>query len=82
MSRLLRVIDGQAESLGSFVLGHREAGFRPREVEGGFTADNDEDSLPLTAEQERARLEEAAFAVGHDGHPLGHHPDHLRGRSR
>ena len=65
MSRLLRAIDGQAESLGSFVLSHREVGFRPRNSDAGFTADNDEDSLPLTAEQERARLEEEAFAAGH-----------------
>lgn len=67
MSRLLRAIDTQAESIGSFVLNHREAGFRPRATgeAGSFTADNDEDALPLTAEQERARLEEAAFAAGH-----------------
>jgi len=66
MSRLLRAIDTQAESLGSFVLSHRETGgFRPRNADGGFNADNDEDALPLTAEQERARLEEEAFAAGH-----------------
>ncbi len=65
MSRLLRAIDTQAESLGSFVLSHREAGFRPRNAEGGFNADNDEDALPVTAEQERARREEEAFAAGH-----------------
>lgn len=65
MSRLLRAIDTQAESLGSFVFSHREAGFRPRNAEGGFNADNDEDVLPLTAEQERARREEEAFAAGH-----------------
>ena len=65
MSRLLRAIDTQAESLGSFVLSHRESGFRPRNAEAGFTADNDEESLPLTAEQERVRLEEEAFAAGH-----------------
>ena len=66
MSRLLRAIDTQAESIGSFVLNHREAGFRPRAAEGGeFSADNDEDSLPLTPEQERARLEEETFAAGH-----------------
>ncbi|HYD14627.1 MAG TPA: FliH/SctL family protein [Allosphingosinicella sp.] len=65
MSRLLRAIDAQAESLGSFVLSHREVGFRPRSAEGGFTADNDEGALPLTAEQERVRLEEEAFAAGH-----------------
>lgn len=66
MSRLLRAIDTQAESIGSFVLNHREASFRPRAAEGGsFSADNDEDSLPLTPEQERARLEEEAFAAGH-----------------
>ena len=66
MSRLLRAIDTEAESIGSFVLNHREAGFRPRADEGGgFTADNDEDALPLTAEQERTRLEETAFAAGH-----------------
>jgi flagellar assembly protein FliH len=65
MSRLLRAIDARAESLGSFVLSHREAGFRPRNAERGFSADNDEDNLPLTAEQERARQEEEAFAAGH-----------------
>jgi flagellar assembly protein FliH len=65
MSRLLRAIDGQAESLGSFVLSHRDAGFRARNNDGGFSADNDEAALPLTAEQERARLEEEAFAAGH-----------------
>ena len=65
MSRLLRAIDARAESLGSFVLSHREAGFRPRDAGGGFSADNDEDRLPLTAEQERARREEEAFAAGH-----------------
>jgi flagellar assembly protein FliH len=65
MSRLLRAVDTQAESLGSFVLSHKEAGFRPRNAEGGFTPDNDEDALPMTAEQERARIEEEAFAAGH-----------------
>ena len=65
MSRLLRAIDTQAESLGSFVLSHKEAGFRPRNAEGGFGADNDEDALPLTAEQERARIDEETFAAGH-----------------
>lgn len=65
MSRLLRAIDTRAESLGSFVLNHREAGFRARNAEGGFNADNDEEALPLTPEQERARIEEEAFAAGH-----------------
>ncbi len=65
MSRLLRAIDAQAESLGSFVLSHREAGFRPRNAEGGFSADNDEASRPLTAEQERMHREEESFAAGH-----------------
>lgn len=65
MSRLLRAIDARAESLGSFVLNHKEAGFRPRNADGGFTADNDEAPLPLTPEQERARIEEEAFAAGH-----------------
>jgi flagellar assembly protein FliH len=65
MSRLLRSIDTQAESLGSFVLSHKEAGFRPRHAESGFSADNDENPLPVTAEQARARLEEEAFAAGH-----------------
>ena len=65
MSRLLRAIDTQAESLGSFVLNHREAGFRARNTDGGFAAGNDEDALPLTLEQERARIEEEAFAAGH-----------------
>src|ERR1043165_721134 len=65
MSRLLRAIDAQAESLGSFVLSHREAGFRARNAEGGFAAANDENSRPITAEQERARAGEEAFAAGH-----------------
>ncbi|HTU10073.1 MAG TPA: FliH/SctL family protein [Allosphingosinicella sp.] len=65
MSRLLRAVDAQAESLGSFVLNHKEAGFRPRNADGGFTADNDEEVLPLTPDQERARIEEEAFALGH-----------------
>jgi flagellar assembly protein FliH len=65
MSRLLRAIDAKAESLGSFVLSHKEAGFRARNAEGGFNADNDEDAMPMTAEQERARIEEEAFAAGH-----------------
>lgn len=66
MSRLLRAIDTQAESLGSFVLHHQEAGFRASRAggDGGFTADNDEDAPPLTAEQARARVEEEAFAAG------------------
>lgn len=65
MSRLLRAIDAHAESIGSFVFNHGDAAFRPRNAEGGFNADNDEDALPLTAEQERARREEEAFAAGH-----------------
>jgi flagellar assembly protein FliH len=65
MSRLLRAIDTQAESIGSFVLNHKEAGFRPRNSDGNFAADNDEAVLPMTPEQERARIEEEAFAVGH-----------------
>ena len=65
MSRLLRSIDTQAESLGSFVLSHKEAGFRLRNAESGLSADNDENPLPVTAEQARARLEEEAFAAGH-----------------
>ncbi len=65
MSRLLRAIDTQAESLGSFVLNHKEAGFRTRHAGTEFTADNDGDALPLTAEQERARIAEEAFAAGH-----------------
>ena len=65
MSRLLRAIDTDAESIGSFVLNHRDAAFRPRAAEGGFGADNDEDALPLTPEQARVRIEEEAFAAGH-----------------
>ena len=65
MSRLLYAIDTQAERLGSFVLNHREASFRPRNAEGGFTPDPEEDVLPMTPEQERSRIEEEAFAAGH-----------------
>jgi flagellar assembly protein FliH len=67
MSRLLRAIDTQAERLGSFVLNHKETGFRARHAEGsGFTADNDEEPLPMTPEQERALIEEAAYLRGQE----------------
>jgi flagellar assembly protein FliH len=65
MSRLLHAIDTKAERLGSFVLNYKEASFRPQNAQGGFTSDNDEDALPMTAEQERSRIEEEAFAAGH-----------------
>jgi flagellar assembly protein FliH len=65
MSRLLHAIDTKAERLGSFVLNYKEASFRPQNAQGGFTSDNDEDALPTTPEQDRARIEEEAFAAGH-----------------
>jgi len=61
MSRLMRKSGEGAASLGSFVFTHANAGFRPRG--GGFTAGNDSDR-PVTAEQERARIQEEAFALG------------------
>ena len=61
MSRLMRKSGEGAASLGSFVFTHANAGFRPRG--GGFTAGNDSDR-PVTAEQERARIQETAFALG------------------
>jgi flagellar assembly protein FliH len=73
MSRLLRRSGGDAASLGSFVLAHGKAGFRPNGggdgggrgggSSGGFTPGNDTDA-PLTPEQERARIREEAYALG------------------
>jgi len=54
--------DGAA-SLGSFVFTHANAGFRPRTGKDGFTPGNDSEG-PVTPEQERARIQEAAFALG------------------
>ena len=51
-----------AASLGSFVFTHANAGFRPRGGRDGFAPGND--SGPVTAEQERARIREEAFALG------------------
>jgi flagellar assembly protein FliH len=48
-----------AASLGSFVFAHPNAGFRAR----GGTPGNDTDG-PVTAEQQRARIQEKAFALG------------------
>jgi len=53
-----------AASLGSFVFAHPNAGFRPRSAGGGgFTPGNDK-AGPITAEQERANIQEEAFALG------------------
>jgi flagellar assembly protein FliH len=52
-----------AASLGSFVFTHANAGFRPRAGKDGFTPGNDSDG-PVTAEQERTRIREEAFALG------------------
>ena len=52
-----------AASLGSFVFTHANAGFRPRAGKDGFTPGNDS-GAPVTAEQERARIREEAFALG------------------
>jgi flagellar assembly protein FliH len=52
-----------AASLGSFVFTHGNAGFRPRAGKDGFAPGNDTDG-PVTAAQERARLQEEAFALG------------------
>src|SRR4051812_913121 len=62
MSRLLRQSGDGAASLGSFVFTHASAGFRPRDG-GGFAPGNDS-GAPVTAEQERARIQEEAFALG------------------
>jgi flagellar assembly protein FliH len=60
MSRLLRQSGSAAASLGSFVLAHGQGGFRAR---GGDAAGNDIDG-PVTAAQERARLQDEAHARG------------------
>lgn len=62
MSRLMQSGESAA-SLGSFVFTHGNAGFRPRAGKDGFAPGNDMDG-PVTAEQERARLQEEAFALG------------------
>lgn len=63
MSRLLRKTGEDAASLGSFVLSHGNGGFRPRAGNDGYTPGNDGDR-PVTAAQERTRLQEEAFALG------------------
>lgn len=63
MSRLMRKSGEGAASLGSFVFTHANAGFRPRAGQDGFTPGNDSDG-PVTAEQQRARIQETAFALG------------------
>ena len=63
MSRLLRRNGEDAASLGSFVLAHGVAGFRPRGGGEGPEPGNDRGG-PVTAAQERARLQEQAFAAG------------------
>ena len=61
MSRLMRQSGEGAASLGSFVFAHSNAGFRPRG--GGGAPGNDTDG-PITAAQQRARIQEEAFALG------------------
>ena len=63
MSRLLRRNGEDAASLGSFVFSHGAAGFRPRAGKDGHAPSNG-DGRPITAEQERTRLQEEAFALG------------------
>ena len=66
MSRLMRQSGEAAASLGSFVFTHPNAGFRPRgggASTTGFTPGNDSNG-PVTAEQERTRIQEEAFALG------------------
>jgi len=63
MSRLMRKSGDAAASLGSFVFTHANTGFRPREGKDGFTPGNDT-GAPVTPEQERARIQEEAFALG------------------
>jgi flagellar assembly protein FliH len=53
-----------AASLGSFVFTHPNAGFRPRGGAGGGFAPGNDSAGPVTAEQERARIQEEAFALG------------------
>src|SRR4051812_43088866 len=63
MSRLMRQSGEAAASLGSFVFTHASAGFRPRSGKDSYTPGNDTGG-PVTPEQERARIEEEAFALG------------------
>jgi flagellar assembly protein FliH len=62
MSRLMRQTGEGAASLGSFVFTHANAGFRPRDGRDGYAPGND--TGPVTAGQERARIQEEAFAMG------------------
>ena len=63
MSRLLRRNGEEAASLGSFVLSHGNGGFRPQGGSAGGSPGKDRDA-PVTLAQERARLQEEAFALG------------------
>jgi flagellar assembly protein FliH len=63
MSRLMRKSGEDAASLGSFVFTHANAGFRPRDGKHGYAPGNDTGG-PVTAEQERARIQDEAFALG------------------
>jgi flagellar assembly protein FliH len=63
MSRLMRKSGEDAASLGSFVFAHPNAGFRPRGGGAGGAPGNDSGG-PVTAEQQRARIQEEAFALG------------------
>lgn len=63
MSRLLRGGGSAASSLGSFVIGRAAPTFTPMAGEGG--AANDDPAAP-TAEDELARVEAEAFALGYE----------------
>ena len=60
MSRVIRAANDGAARLGSFIVERREAGFRPRMIDGDVAAD----PAPQPFAQDRMSVEEAAFAQG------------------
>ena len=62
MSRIIRAINDEAASLGSFIVTRSEASFRPRLVAGAPA----ETAGPVGFDQEPMSVEEVAFARGYD----------------
>ena len=63
MSRLIRALNDEAASLGSFIVTRSEASFRPRLVRDGGTA---EAAGPTGFDQEPMSVEDVAYARGYD----------------
>ncbi len=63
MSRIIRALNDEAASLGSFIVTRSEASFRPRLVGNGGPA---ETAGPTGFDQEPMSVEEVAYARGYD----------------